>query len=66
MVNVKIGNLVLVVDYETPRGSWSLGSTVRVFPGSDDVVRTAEVKTKFGVMKRPVTKLVLLEECYVY
>ena len=63
MVNLKIGDLVLVVDYETPRGSWPVGRIVRVFPGCDDVVRAAEVKTKFGVMKRPVTKLALLEEC---
>ena len=36
---------------------------MKVFPGHDNIVRSAEVKTKFGVMKRPVTKLALLEEC---
>ncbi|XP_068728881.1 uncharacterized protein [Montipora capricornis] len=61
--NVKIGDLVLVSDYAVPRGYWSLGRIVNVFPGHDNVVRSAEVKTKFGVMKRPVTKLALLEEC---
>ena len=54
--NLKTGNLVLVVDDAVPRGSWPLGRIVRV-------VRSAEVKTKFGVMKRPVTKLALMEEC---
>ena len=63
MANVKIGDLVLVVDYGTPRGSWPLGRIVRVFPGHDDTARSAEVKTKFGLMKRPVVKLALLEEC---
>ena len=61
--NVKIGDLVLVVDYAVPRGYWPLGRIVKVFPGHDNIVRSAEVKTKFGVMKRPVTKLALLEEC---
>lgn len=61
--NVKIGNLVLVSEHAVPRGFWPLGRIVKVFPGHDNVVRSAEVKTKFGVMKRPVTKLALLEEC---
>ena len=54
-------DLVLVSDYTVPRGNWPLGRIVKVFPGHDNVVRSAEVK--FGVMKRPVTKLALLEEC---
>ena len=61
--NVKIEDLVLVSDYAVPRGNWPLGRIVKVFPGHDNVVRSAEVKTKFGVMKRPVTKLALLKEC---
>ena len=61
--NINIGDLVLVFDYAVPRGCWPLGIIVNVFPGHDNIVRSAEVKTKFGVMKRPVTKLALLEEC---
>ena len=61
--NVKIGDLVLVSEHAVPRGFRPLGRIVKVFPGHDNVVRSAEVKTKFGVMKRPVTKLALLEEC---
>ena len=53
--NVKIGDLVLVVDYAAPRGCWPLGRIVKVFTRHDNIVRSAEVKTKFGVMKRPVT-----------
>ena len=50
-------------DMRTPRGCWPLGRIVTVFPGSDNVVRSAEVKTKFGLLRRPVAKLALLEEC---
>ncbi|XP_068691199.1 uncharacterized protein [Montipora foliosa] len=54
--NVKIGDLVLVYDYAVPRGYWPLGRIVKVFPGHDNIVRSAEVKTKFGVMKRPYSE----------
>ena len=36
---------------------------LEVYPGADGVVRLTDVKTKFGQLKRPVTKLALLEEC---
>lgn len=62
-VNVKVGDLVLVVDRAVSRGFWPLGRIVKVFPGLDSIVRSADVKTKFGVMRRPVTKLAVLEEC---
>ena len=55
--------MILVVDYGASRGTWPLRRVTAVFPGSDGVVRSAEVKTKFGVLKRPVAKLALLEEC---
>lgn len=60
---LKVGDLVLIVDYGTPRGCWPLGRIVTVFPGSDNVVRSAEGKTKFGLLRRPDAKLAFLEEC---
>ena len=53
---------IFKLDMRTPRGCWPLGRIVTVFPGSDNVVRSAEVKTKFGLLRRPVAKLALLEE----
>ena len=47
--NLKVGDLVLIVDYGTPRGCWPLGRIVTVFPGSDIVVRSAEVKTNVPI-----------------
>ena len=58
--NLKVGELVLIVDYGTPRGCWPLGRIVTV---SDNVVRSAEVKTKFGLLRRPDAKLAFFEEC---
>ena len=61
--NVQVGDLVLIVDYTVARGAWPLATVVKVYPGADGVVRLTDVKTKFGQLKRPVTKLALLEEC---
>ena len=63
VANAKVGNLVLVDDYAVARSFWPLGSIVKGFPGHDTIVRSFKVKTEFGVMKRPVTKLPLLKEC---
>ena len=62
-VNLEVDDLVLVVDPNTPRGHWTLGRIVRVFAGSDGQVRSAEVKTKSKIFKRPVTRLCRLEAC---
>ncbi len=59
--NLKVNDLVLVVDKNTPRGRWLLGRCIKVFPGRDGRVRTAEVKTKESTLVRPVAKLCLLE-----
>ena len=57
-----MNDLVLVVDKTVPRSRWLLGRVMKVFPGEDSRVRTAEVKTKDSSLTRPVTKLCLLEE----
>ena len=60
--NLKVGDPVTVVDYSTPRGTWPFGRIVKVYRGSDKIVRSVDVKTKFGVFRRPTTKKATLEE----
>lgn len=60
--HAQIGDLVLVVEDNLPRGRWNLGRIVKTFPGDDGLIRTVEVQTKQGTFKRPVAKLCLLEE----
>jgi hypothetical protein len=55
--NLKVGDLVIVVDYSTPCGTWPLGRIIEVYRGSDNIVRSVDVKTKFGVFRRPATKI---------
>lgn len=56
--DAQIGDLLLVVEDNLPRGRWNLGRIVKTFPGDDDLIRTVEVQTKQGTFKR----LCLLEE----
>ena len=57
-----IGELVLLQDDDVKRGKWPLARITKVMPGSDDVIRTVEVRTKSGMYLRPVTKLFKLED----
>ncbi|XP_014677289.1 PREDICTED: uncharacterized protein LOC106817151 [Priapulus caudatus] len=44
--NIKIGDLLLVVNENTPRGLWPLGLVIEVNKGRDGLVRSAKVRTK--------------------
>ena len=56
-----VGALVLLVDENKPRNSWSLGRVVKV-AGDESHVRTVDVRVASGkVFSRDVTKVVHLE-----
>ncbi|XP_048001442.1 uncharacterized protein LOC125238211 [Leguminivora glycinivorella] len=55
-----VGDLVLIADGNTPRGSWPRGRVTAVFPGPDGVIRVADVHTAGGTLRRPLRKLVKL------
>ena len=59
--NIHVGDLVLVMNENTPRKFWPLARVTRTFPGHDGLVRSAEVKTPWNILTRPVNKLCLLE-----
>jgi hypothetical protein len=64
--NVQVGDLVLIVDQNAPRGTWLTGTVSRLLtakttlPKKEQVVRTVWVKTATGEYRRPVVKLCLL------
>ena len=60
--NAEVGDLVLVIDANVPRGQWRMARIVNVIPGNDGVVRVSEIKTSAGNLLRPFTKLCLLEK----
>lgn len=58
--NIQEGDLVVVVDANLPRNTWPRGVVERVYPGPDGAVRSADVRTRGGIFRRPTTKLAIL------
>ena len=58
--NIKKDDVVLIKEDNLPPGKWALGRVVQLHPGNDGFVRVVTLKTKNGLMKRPVIKLSIL------
>ncbi|XP_065354324.1 uncharacterized protein LOC135948797 [Calliphora vicina] len=58
--DISIDDLVAIRNEQMSPPSWKLGRVVRTYPGSDSHVRVADIRTENGVIKRPITKLVVL------
>ena len=59
--NLKIDDVVILVDEKTSRGQWYLGRITQIHPGEDGIVRVVRVKTVKGELVRPAHKLCPLE-----
>ena len=60
--NLRIGDVVLLVDRQTPRDQWPLGLIVGTVKGEDHLVRRVLVRTaKSTALERHVAHVVLLE-----
>ena len=60
--NFAIGDIVLVMDQTMPTNCWPLGKVIEVNSGRDGLVRSVKVKSKGGILTRPVDKLCMLEQ----
>ena len=61
-VNFEVGDVILVVDENSPRNLWPFGRIQEVKPKKGDgLVRRVALKTKTSVLERPINKIVLLE-----
>lgn len=60
--NIQVGDLVLVIDQNNPRGKWPFSRVDEIFIGQDRIPRSALVRNKDGVYHRPVSKLCVIEE----
>jgi hypothetical protein len=58
---VKIGDLVNLVTDQAPKGTWPLGLVQSVHEDGDGMIRTVDVKTKDGIVRRDIRKVCLLE-----
>ena len=59
--NLKVDDLVLILDEQKPRSLWPLGRILEAIKGRDGLVRTVRIKTGQTVLTRPITKVVFLE-----
>jgi hypothetical protein len=57
----KSGDVVIVLSDNKNRGVWPLAVVEETFPGKDGVVRAVRLKTKNGVLERPVQYLYPME-----
>ena len=60
--NLQTGELVLIADDNVPRRQWPIGRVTNMFPGSDGLVRSVQVRAKGSPYRRPITKICLLEQ----
>ncbi|XP_075163043.1 uncharacterized protein LOC142235667 [Haematobia irritans] len=58
--NLKQGDLVVIMDDLIPPNDWRLGRIDKIYQGSDNHVRVADIRTATGIIKRPIAKL-----CYL-
>nr|XP_013189931.1 unnamed protein product [Amyelois transitella] len=56
-LQLKVGDLVIVVDPSSPRNTWPKGIIEKVYPGADGRVRVVDVRTGAGVIKRPAARV---------
>ena len=61
--DLKIGDIVLLIQPGLSQGNWPLGRIVDVFPGKDGHTRVAKVLCGEKTFVRPVHKLVPLDIC---
>ena len=53
----KVGDIVLVIFEDMPKGHWPLGRITAVFHGSDNIVRVVDVLLHGKTYRRPVIKV---------
>ena len=58
---IAVGDIVIIVDSNMPRNSWPKGRVVEVIAAKDGQVRQATVQTSQGLIRRPATKIAVLD-----
>ena len=61
MPNVRKDDVVLIMDENSPRGSWPLARVNDVITGRDGLVRSVKLEIKSTKLVRPIIKIVSLE-----
>lgn len=59
-LDLKVGDVVMIVNNQLPRALWPVGNVNQVFTGADNHVRSIEVLMKDRTYTRPVARLISL------
>ena len=62
--DLQVGDLVLIKDDNSPRMQWPLALIKNIYPGPDNIVRSVDVKTSTGIIKRSIQGLHNLEASF--
>lgn len=57
LTDLKLNQVVLVKDQETPPLRWPLARIIEIIPGKDGRVRVARLRTQNGEVTRPISKV---------
>jgi transposase InsO family protein len=58
---ISVGEIVLIGSDNLKRLQWPIGRVLEVLPGNDGIVRVVRIKTKSGIVTRPVQRVYPLE-----
>uniref|UniRef100_A0A2H1VMV3 SFRICE_041469 n=1 Tax=Spodoptera frugiperda TaxID=7108 RepID=A0A2H1VMV3_SPOFR len=58
---LQVGDLVLIVDPDSPRNVWPRGRVQAVMAGRDGRIRVLDIKTKTGVLRRSAARIARIQ-----
>lgn len=58
---IEVDDIVVLADQDGLPGSWLKGRIVKVFPGKDGQVRSADIQTQRGILTRRAGKIAVLD-----
>ena len=57
---MRVGDIMLMMEEDSPRNRWPRARVVSVHPSSDGLVRKATLQVGSGTKDQPMSKLILL------
>ena len=59
--DIVVNDIILITDETMQPAEWPLARVLKVYTGSDNLTRDAELRTSSTILTRPIHKLILLD-----